>query len=291
MIINNAYKYRLGKLPSRIDKRTLQLRTFIKVLPSVPSVFDVDSQYKNLTDTHIFLNDVIGDCVIAGRAHQTLRFECFEQQCVIPIADNDVMTEYFKETGGSDTGLDLITSLNAWRNGWAINSNTYNIFAYAEVDPKNKNEIMATICLLNGVYCGVCLPISAQSQTGEGKLWDVDDTPNGQPNTWGGHCIYLVAYNATGPICITWGFRQQMTWAFLAKYSDQCFGVVDNKDDWVSNSTLDVDALQSILNEIIANPPTPIPPNNGCNCGKAVVSFLNGVQKLRHGKTKFYCSK
>jgi len=251
---------KLGKKEARYDSRTLKLRKYVTSLPPVPDPFDVDSQSPNLTDKNVFLNDTYGDCVIAGRAHQTLRFENHEQKTVIPITDDDVKTEYFKESGGADSGLDMITSLNAWRKGWPAAGQTYNIYAYAEVNPRNKNEIMATIYLLNGVYCGVCLPKSAQAQTGKDKVWDVDDSADGQPNTWGGHCIYLVAYNKVGPVCMTWGFRQQMTWEFLAKYSDQCFGVIDDKDKWVSGSTLDVDSLQKVLNDIIANPPVPTTP-------------------------------
>ena len=249
---------RLGKLPARYDLRTLRLRHFISSLPPIPASFDVDSQYPGFSDSFMFLNDTFGDCVIAGRAHQTLRFEDYEQKAVITISDSDVSTEYFKETGGQDTGLDLITSLNCWRKGWIAAGQTYDIFAYAEVDPKNQDEIKATIYLLNGVYCGVLLPISAQSQTGVGKVWDVDSTPNGAVGSWGGHCIYLVAYNDIGPVCVTWGFRQQMTWAFLYKYSDQCFGVIDDKDKWIANDTLDVNALQGILNDITGNQFSPL---------------------------------
>ncbi len=42
---------------------------------------------------------------MAGRARQTLRFEDIEQGSVLMISDKDVLREYFKETGGPDTGL------------------------------------------------------------------------------------------------------------------------------------------------------------------------------------------
>jgi hypothetical protein len=53
----------------------------------------------------MFGNDTIGDCVIAGRAHQTLRFEDIEPGSVLEaeslmITDKDVLKEYYKETGG-----------------------------------------------------------------------------------------------------------------------------------------------------------------------------------------------
>jgi hypothetical protein len=42
----------------------------------------------------MFGNDVHGDCVIAGRAHQTLRFEDIEQGSVLMITDKEVLKEY-----------------------------------------------------------------------------------------------------------------------------------------------------------------------------------------------------
>ena len=51
----------------------------------------------------------------SGRAHQSLRFENLEQKSVITITDKDVTKEYFKETGGPDTGLYVLDSLNLWR--------------------------------------------------------------------------------------------------------------------------------------------------------------------------------
>jgi hypothetical protein len=53
----------------------------------------------------MFGNDVCGDCIIAGRAHQTLRFEVIEQGSVLMIGDKDVLRAYLKETRGRDTGF------------------------------------------------------------------------------------------------------------------------------------------------------------------------------------------
>ena len=66
-----------------------------------------------------FLNDSLGDCVIAARANQTLRFEAAEQKKVLNITDAEVKREYLKEAGGADSGLVMLDSLNLWRkSGW-----------------------------------------------------------------------------------------------------------------------------------------------------------------------------
>ena len=73
--------------------------------------------------------------MIAGRAHQTLRFEDIEQGSVLMINDKDITKEYFKETGGVDSGLVVLDSLNAWRhNGWKVGKQTYTIKGFAEVN-------------------------------------------------------------------------------------------------------------------------------------------------------------
>ena len=249
--------YKLGKLAAKQDYRTIQLSKILRALPPPPANFDVDSQYSSLIDNHMYKNDTLGDCVMAGRAHQTLRLEDYEQKVVIPISDSDVTTEYFKETGGADNGLVMIDSLNAWRQGWKAAGQNYDIYAYAQVDVNNKNQVMEAIYLLNGLYIGLLLPISAQNQ----GIWDVTTGPNSAPGSWGGHCVYIVAYDADYLTCMTWGSRKKMTWAFFQKYCDEAFGIVDDKDN--ASSTLDVNALSAILAEITGQPaPTP-PPSTG----------------------------
>jgi len=89
-----------------------------------------------------FANDTYGDCVIAGRAHQTLRFESLEQGKRLTITDREVLEEYFKETGGEDTGLVVLDSLKLWRRrGWKAAGARYRIKAFAEIDPGKKTEI------------------------------------------------------------------------------------------------------------------------------------------------------
>ena len=243
------------------DARNIKLSSILRTLPPYPPSYDVDIAYQNLTDNFMFKNDIYGDCVIAGRAHQTLRFEDFEQKSVIPISDTDVTTEYFKESGGYDNGLDITNSLNAWRQGWTAAGQNYSIYAYAQVNIQNQNEVMAAMYLLNGLYIGLLLPVSAQTQ----DIWDVA-TENGVPGSWGGHCVYLVAYDADGLTCMTWGERKKMTWAFFRKYCNQAYAIVDNKDSWVANDTLDMSALTAYLVEVTGEPvpaptpPTPVPP-------------------------------
>lgn len=241
---------KLGKRPVRKDIRTIKLARILKVLPPIPDTYSVDSQFPNLVDNNMYKNDIYGDCVIAGRAHMTLRFENYEQDILIPITDNDVVTEYFKETGGPDSGLVMLDSLNAWRRSWKAAEKDYNIYAYASLTPADHGEVKAAIYLLSGLYVGMELPLSAKGQA----VWDVDNGPNGTPGGWGGHCVYIFAYDQDYLTCVTWGKVQNMTWAFFDKYCSEAYGIVDNRDNWVTNSPVDVDVLDQILTEIAGAP-------------------------------------
>ena len=249
---------RLGKLAVKHDKRTLQLQTILKMkeLPPIPQAYDCDTALPDTIPLLIFANDKWGDCVIAARANQTLRLECFEQKKVITISDSNVLNEYWKEQGTScwrkhpDNGLNILNSLKAWHKGWKAADRTYDIYAFGEVTSLNHREVTAAIYLLTGAIAGLQLPVSAQAQFESGQPWDITSGPGANPGSWGGHCIYLPAYNDIGPICETWAKKQQMTWAFWDRYNDECWGIVDNRDNFVSNSPVDVSLLDQLLKEI-----------------------------------------
>lgn len=243
---------KLGKLPAKIDSRTIRLGDILKPkLPDIPASFDMDVSVNGVPDDRMFLNDQLGDCVIAGRAHMTMRFEKFEQNLLINISDDEVRTEYFKETGGPDSGLVMLDSLKAWRNnGWLAAQRLYNVYAYASVDWKNHLQVMQCIYFLEGMYIGFYVPYSAINDFNAGKtIWDVQANDGGIA---GGHAIYIVAYDEVGPTCYTWGKRIKMTWAFWDKYLEEAYAVVDARDAWVdpNSNPLDSAKLDQILDEI-----------------------------------------
>lgn len=284
--------FKLGKLAKRVDARTLQLKDFLvyKNLPPLPDSCDVDLAFTNFSNNHMFSNDQYGDCVIAGRAHMTLRFEEFEEKKLILITDKEVTTEYFKETGGSDSGLNMLNSLNEWRkSGWTAAGKIYDIHAYAEINKSNHDELKYTVLLLRGAYTGFSVPQSAMDQFNAKKPWTV---VLGSPII-GGHCVYIKAYNEIGPICVTWGANQQMTWEFWDKYFDEAYGIIDNLNVWCDPviDPLDVEGLESQLTEITSSPPNPTPPiptPSPCKVGKGSAKVVNFILWILHRKGRFY---
>ena len=226
--------FKLGKADARRDARNLRFRAVLKAAPALPSSYDFDTKHPGIP-TPMFGNDVVGDCVIAGRAHQTLRFEDIEQGSVMMIADKDVLNEYYKETGGPDSGLVVLDSLNVWRQkGWRVGKHTFKIKAYAEVNRANRVEVRQAIFADVGVGLGLSLPKSAQQQIQTGQPWTVTSGPSAKPGSWGGHYVYVCGYTPTGPVCVTWGRKQQMAWSWFLKYCDEAYAIFDAKNTFKS---------------------------------------------------------
>jgi hypothetical protein len=242
---------KFGKVKARKDKRTLKLKTILSGLPAIPDNWIFDSVHRGIP-TPVYGNDSCGDCVLAGRGHQTLRFEVLEQKKVVPISTSDVTKEYLAETGGVDVGLELLNSLKLWRSkGWLAAGKTYNIAAFASINRKNRDEVKAAIYLLAGIGVGLQLPVSAEEQINQRKTWDVVATGDSEKGSWGGHYVYVSGYSPRGLQCITWGQKQNMTWDFFNKYCDECFAIVDGLDKWKKGAPgIDVNGLMGYLDKL-----------------------------------------
>lgn len=237
--------FKLGKKPAKHDRRTLTLKSILRAPVTVPEEYDFDTSHAGVP-TPVFANDRLGDCVIAGRAHQTLRFEDIEQGSVLMIKDADVTKEYFKQTGGADNGLVVLDSLKLWQaKGWKVGSKNYKIRAYASIDFKNHTQVKQAIFSDVGIGLGVQLPKAAQAQIQTGQPWSVTTGPDAKPGSWGGHYVFVPGYTKLGPVCVTWGRKQQMSWDWLNKYCDEAYAIFDaaNRFKKTIISQAKVDAL------------------------------------------------
>jgi hypothetical protein len=244
--------FKLGKGKARRDPRNLKLKTILRAPVEVPKEYDFDTSHKGVP-TPVFANDRYGDCVIAGRAHQTLRFELIEQKKVIAITDADVVTEYFLETGGPDQGLIVLDSLKRWRKkGWKAAGDTYFITAFAEIDRGVPSQVKRTVFIDLGVGLGLALPISAQAEFEAGKPWRITSGPGSAPNSWGGHYVYVTGYTALGPTCVTWGRKHQMSWGFFDRYCDEAYAVIDAINTPKKRRALDAAKVAAFLDNVSA---------------------------------------
>ena len=216
----NFSKMKLGKLPSVNDPRTLKLaKYFLDTLPPAPPSVDYTC---GITSFGEMLNDNLSDCVIAACGHA-------EQIWTAVLGDEYTATDaqveqrysewcgYVPGNPGTDNGCIELDVLNGWRKKgfWK-----HLLIGYADPDPMNLEHIKQAIYLFGGVFIGVQLPVSAQTQ----NVWDVSSGPDAIPGSWGGHGIFVPKYRTdtdgnlifTG---ITWGELIDITQAFWT-YND-----------------------------------------------------------------------
>jgi len=241
--------FKLGKAAAKRDRRNFKFATLLKAAPALPPSYDFDTKHPGIP-TPMFANDELGCCVISGRAHQTLRFEDIEQGSLLMITDKEVTKEYFKETGGADSGLVVLDSLNEWRHkGWKVGKHTYRIQAFAEVDRGARAQVRRAIFADIGVGIGVNLPKSAQAEIQTGRPWATTSGPGSSPGSWGGHYVYVCGYTPSGPVCITWGRKQQMTWAWFGKFCDEAYAIFDAKNTF-KKTLIDRGKLKALLRTV-----------------------------------------
>jgi hypothetical protein len=246
---------KLGKLDYVHDPKTLKLAAFVKAdAIAVPPTFNFDSGKKPFPN-NMWGNDAYGNCVFAARANSQVRLERLEQRKTILTTDEPVIAEYKLLTGcvspgdANDTGYVILYAMRQWRkDGWKIGARNYTVYAYGELDPVNHLQLKQGIFALAGVHFGFGLPkaVAGASQwhyNGEtGPEWEV--------GSWGGHCVYGFAYDAHGITVKTWGENVHVNWAFIDKYSDEAWSVVDSADSWRIKQTVDVNALSARLGQI-----------------------------------------
>ena len=101
---------------------------------------------------------------------------------------------------------------------------------------------------------GFNVPQSAMDQNAAGQIWDVVANDGG---IVGGHDVVVPMFDAPSQTltCITWGMRQQMTWAFFLKYCDEAYTLL--APDWLQRGGIDpsgfnMAALQADLAAVTA---------------------------------------
>jgi hypothetical protein len=237
-----------GKAPAKQDDRTLKLKDILReanvLLGSnpLPAEYDFDDTHE--IPLHPYQNPPKNNCVIAGRAHQTLRFEMSEQKRLINITDEDVVVEYKKQAGAEEKeDIETLASLKLWRKrGWDAAGQNFKIKAFAKLDQGDHEQIKLMIYINLGVGLGFFLPDSARAQFRDGQPWVVT-----RDKAQHGHYVYVPGYTKNGPVCITWGRKQQISWTFVDRYSDEAYVIIDNVDTPEKKRNLDEEKINDFL--------------------------------------------
>jgi hypothetical protein len=199
----------------------------------------------------VFANDHLGDCTIAGCANFAMLASVKAGQPVPAITDADVIARYARVDGynptdpSTDRGGIELNVLNDWRHD---PFNGVDLLAFASIDIHDLALLRYAVQTLGGVYVGLELPISAQSQTG--SLWDT--APGMVPGSWGGHCTVIDGFDYTLPVPellhVTWGTHQRCTEAFWRACGDEAYAPLLNNG--MSMPGLNTSALQVELGKL-----------------------------------------
>ncbi len=175
----------LGKLPPRLDSRTLQLANYLRArrsassgqgtalprklaLPPAPRSVDWTTK---IPSWPMFANDTIGDCTAAAAAHMIQCWTANASDAFTPtdaqvIAAYSATGHYIVGDAATDQGAVELDVLNFWRQQGIAG---HKIDAYVSFSPQNFEHTRQAINLFGGIYIGLALPLSAQNQ----DVWDV----------------------------------------------------------------------------------------------------------------------
>jgi hypothetical protein len=222
---------KFGRLPRTFDTRIPQMATLRARQPAPPPLPpNVEYGSGMPGDLGMMLNDNLGDCVeaAAGHAIQTWSFNADRSMITPP---DSAIEKFYEIAGGyvpgnpnTDNGTIIQVALADWLND-PVDNNT--LTAFVEVDVVNLAEVKRTIWECGLIYIGFNVPAFLQNNLeGAGSVWDVD--PSGDNSIFGGHCVVLTGYDATGNMTlISWGSFYTMTPAFWAQFVDECYALAN----------------------------------------------------------------
>ena len=218
--------YKLGKKPAKHDARTLKLASYLKVadLPPIPAEVKYHERVRNYP---MYQNDVIGDCAIAGPAHQIQTWSANDGTEITPTEGQ--VLEGYQRVGGwnpadpsTDQGCILLNVMNAWRREGICGRK---IGAFAAVNNDGIDTFKAGVYMFGGAMLGVNLPAAiegADEWVLPGHV-PMRQRREWQAGSWGGHCVPATGFDNSYVYFVSWGKVMRMTWDFLFAFCDESF--------------------------------------------------------------------
>jgi hypothetical protein len=244
-------QFKLGRKPAVTDPRIPHLSKHMRMVQPKPAV-DWSGPVK---DWGMLGNDIAGDCTCAAVLHQMLVWEANNDSSWAPTTA-EALDLYSAITGypAQDEGAVEADVLRYWATNGVQGGNGLDTIAYAALNPRNLDELRLTVENFGGVYLGLALPLTAQTQS----VFDVTSAGlagDGAPGSWGGHAVIAVAYDVDSWQLVTWGKLMKATNAWMLAYLEEAWAVVSS--DWlaksgISPSGLDMAALMADMQSITA---------------------------------------
>jgi hypothetical protein len=220
----------LGRGRRREDplRRTLQFAKYTAALSAPPGSCnwaEAVAAWKALG------NLTIGDCTAVAVAHalQAMLANAFGQQWAPPYQR---VLGFYSATSGykpghpaTDVGADMLTVMNRWHKAGLAG---YKCQAYAAVDPQNTLQLQQATWLMGATPIGLLLPLAVQNLLAPNSVWDVPSGPltgDWAADSWGGHCVPLLAYDAAADtyLALSWQWLYTLTGNFVRAYCDEAY--------------------------------------------------------------------
>ena len=218
-----------GKTPARHDPRALKFaryRTDAKPPPH-PASFGEENL---VGDFHMLGNDVYGDCVFAGAAHEHMLATRRLSATRARFTTRDVLSDYAAATGfrpndpSTDQGTDMTLAANYRRKIGVLDATGVRrrIGAFVALRPGDLEQHLEAAWLFGAVGIGVTIGQRQEDQFDAGEPWD------GPPGAdAGGHYVPLVGFRDGLLHVVSWGRAQAMTPAFLRSANDESLAYVN----------------------------------------------------------------
>lgn len=203
---------RFGRRAPDPNAAKLRFETYATALPTPPASVDYSPKAMSALSL-IYLNDQLGDCVIAGGYH----FEGLATAnagAPVYIATDGQITADYTAIGGyipgnpsTDQGCDEITALNYWQNkGFANNTK---LAGWLALNATSQLQVQQSLWLFESAFFGISLPDAWVNPfpSGNGFVWN-----DGTPDPENGHCVIGTGYNTSGIQIATWGMIGTLTW-------------------------------------------------------------------------------
>lgn len=204
-----------GKIPSKHRES----RLFFGTVPEVAQLPDPPAQIMDTAEVPfaMFGNDRIGDCTCAALGNSIIAQTALAKGSPVGPADTDVIGFYAAVSGynplfgTNDNGADeddVMTRFQQYGLGG------YRSDGWANVDPQNYKHVMQARWVYGGLFLGIKLPQSFESQFDAGQPITV---PWFSP-ILGYHEVYVADYSADGLFVVSWARRLLVPWAFVRNY-------------------------------------------------------------------------
>jgi len=205
---------------------SLRLKNYLlRSLPAPPASVDYSAAAMPALKK-VYMNDSVGDCVIAAQAHLVGVFTGNAGSAPIEFTDGQIVNLYSMIGGyvpgdpSTDNGCDMQTSL-AFQHSHGFMPHhalpaKHRISGWVSVDPNNIEEMKTALWLFENLDIGLELPDDWISPfpSASGFVWDVA----GSPDPDNGHNVCGFGFDSIGVQIGTWGLKGTMTWETFPRY-------------------------------------------------------------------------